>query len=981
MPDITFSKSDFPLWLGGDGNITVHANIPQIDQPLPTSATNLVSVDFGVTGNQAFTFGEPNNIKLGIKAGTKTRLAAFWPTSDADDLAILAQHGLDTYFASHPDNLILGLLIDAEAAVNAAGSFTYSVLTAGATLDAGGAAAYAYLHPYVKSQAFSQIAKDFFGGLQLPASIRSSLPAGEAISFDYNGYLKIGAGLSVGYELKGSPSFAIGQLQLSEHYDLSVVGKLSLTAGIAGEFSVEVRSAENADGTLMTGWVRVIVRKKRSSQFGIAADVNVDASSQLQGLPDSGKEFLGALLGVQAKNWLNLFSRIEQLSDFTAVQQELDSLAKEFLNEYLGKAFDELSTTEFASFLQTVQTVVNSYENLDNSAVTLFDKYFNKLGVLTAKLNQLAALTSWSQLKGEINNELWDVVQQLTDGDPLGWILGKVEIRGPNGQPVTVPSLQQLEAKVQQALALIQNDAHSEIRKVIALAKAGFGLDGFFQQLNQIDSIPKLKALAEQKLDGFVERLIGKAVRQMSNSELGKAVTRIHQVLASVQDFENKLYNQFKTAANQSLTLSLHAEYDRASTRDALVDMFINVSTDQGKQLMQAAGKGDFQDALSEYRPDLVRLNQGLLTHSITKSSSFNINVIGWHGGWHYQGLDSVIVNAQQQIIPEENGALSVYSTIDMTQERQRQRTSQTVLTNLLLRFVGESHGVLAFDKENQDYLIDAITGMSASYELSFTNQQTKRAQLQYYLSFASDFDLANQGADNLLLLFPPVTPGADNYGPVTVEYQVRYTELALRRLFSAPFDVPTARQIMRKLVFANYVRDPDLSDLGWCYWTSGIYPIWKQGQAQFTNTLQPRQFSPLDASPFAQIPTPSNAVLQPIQLQTLSTLYYIEDNLIAGLKALDSLVHSGQIKPQAFENALGNIGSALQKLESFSNGVNTVFGLFDQLVRQQSPAPEARISSLDVRSTVAGQTVEKIFITGVSVPEIPKLASVATAP
>jgi hypothetical protein len=626
--------------------------------------------------------------------------------------------------------------------------------------------------------------------------------------------------------------------------------------------------------------------------------------------------------------------------------------------------------TEFAGFLQTVQKVVNSYENLDNSAITLFDRYFTKLDVLTSKLNQLAALKSWGQLKGEINNDLWDVVQQLTGGDPLGWILGQIQIPGPNGQPVTGPSLQQLADRVKQTQSLIQDDAHSEIRKLITLAKSSFGLDGFFQQLNQIDSIPKLKALAEEKLGDFVERLLGKTIDQMSNSELGKAVTRIHQVLASVQGFEDKLYAQFKTAANQSVSLDLHAEYNRSTAQDSLIDLLINVSTPQGQQLLQAAGRGDFYSALSSYQPDLVRLNKGLLTHSITKASSFSINVVGWHGGWHYQGMDSVIVNTQQQIVPESNAALTVYSTIDMTQERQRKRMGETVLTNLLLRFIGESHGILAFDKENQDYLIDAITGMSASYELSFTNQQTTKARLQYYLSFAYDFGLLNQGAtlNNLLPLLPPVSAGVDDYGLVTVDYQVRYAEPALRKLFSAPFDEADARRIMRKLVLASYVRHADLSDLGWCYWTSGIYDLWKQGQAQFTNHSQ-LEFRPIDSSPFAQISGPPKANLKQAQLQVLSTLYYIEDDFIAGLKALNSLIHRGQISPPAFENALGSIGSALKEFENFSDAVNAVFGLFDQLVQQQTPAVEVRVSSMDLQSTIAGKTVEKVFLAGVAFP------------
>jgi hypothetical protein len=416
--------------------------------------------------------------------------------------------------------------------------------------------------------------------------------------------------------------------------------------------------------------------------------------------------------------------------------------------------------------------------------------------------------------------------------------------------------------------------------------------------------------------------------------------------------------------------LALHAEYNRSTAQDALIDLFINISTAQGQQLLQAAGRGDYYSALSSYQPNLVRLNKGLLTHSITKASSFSVNVVGWHGGWHYQGMDSVIVNTRQQIVPETNAALTVYSTIDMTQERERKRMSETVLTNLLLRFIGESHGVLAFDKENQAYLIDAITGMSASYELSFTTQQTTKARLQYYLSFASDFGLVGQGAtlNNLLPLLPSVNAGADDYGPMTVDYRVRYTEPALRKMFSVPFVELDARRIMRKPVLASYIRDVGLSDLGWCYWTSGIYDLWKQGQAQFTNHSQ-LQFHSIDSSPFAQISEPPSTTLQHVQLQVLSTLYYIEDDFIAGLKALDALLHGGQIRPSAFENALGSIGSALKRFESFSNAVNSVFCLFDQLVRQQAPVGEQRVSSMDLQSTIAGRTVEKVFLAGVALP------------
>jgi hypothetical protein len=964
VADINLTKTGLPFLLSGNGTLTVHATVPALNQQLTPSDTDLLSADFCGAGDQTFTFGAADTIKLGIKAQSKNHLYALWPTSSTDRLQILDAHGLSDFFTKHPDQMLLVLDLEASASANVSGSFQYTVLTASATLDAGGNVSYVYLRPYLQSTTVDTMIPDFFANLCLPAQVTTSLPVGQVIAFEYGGYLKFGAGLSVGYEMKGSPSFEIGQLQLSEHYDLSVIGKLGVNAQIAGNFQVEVRSSDggHAPGT---NWARVIVTKTRSSAFQIAADVNVDASSDLQGLPDTGDEFLEALLGLRAKNWVNMLARVRELSDINALQTELDNLAKQYITEYVSKAFDALSTTEFATLLEDVQKVVDSYQNLGNEAVSLFDRYFNKLDVLTAQLNKLAALTSWDQLVGENDGELWTVLRQLTGGDPLGWILGQIQIKDASGNPITIPSLKQLQTLVQNTLDLIQKDAHAEIRKVIDLAKASFGLDGFINDLSQVDSIPKLKALADQKLGAFIERLLGKAIDQLKNSEIGQALDQIHKTLVAINTFEGKVYAKFQDAMHQSFSFQLHAEYNRASENDALIDLEINLDSDVGRKLMQAASCGDFQDVLASYQPDLVQLNSGTLTHKVTKDTSFTVNVLGWHGGWHYQGLDRVIVQTDQQIVAEKNGGITVYSTLDLTDEHTRQTTTSKVQTNFLLRFLGESHRILKFDPDNQQYLIDAITGMAASYDLSFSDTKTPKSRLAYYLSVANEFGLAAEGAtvDNLVLLLPTTKPAVDDFGPMTVAYDVRYTDDALRRLFGSKPDESTIRQIARSVVLASYVKHPEFVNLGWCYWTQGIYNSWKDGQAAFTNHLSAVEFHPIDPSPFAQ-PEPASAVLQPSELHVLSTLFFIEDDLVAGLQSLDSLMNQGEISPHDFEAALRRIGSALQELSNFSEGVNTIFAIFDQLVTSQTSSPDARLSSLTITSQVGTQQVTKVFLT-----------------
>jgi hypothetical protein len=288
---------------------------------------------------------------------------------------------------------------------------------------------------------------------------------------------------------------------------------------------------------------------------------------------------------------------------------------------------------------------------------------------------------------------------------------------------------------------------------------------------------------------------------------------------------------------------------------------------------------------------------------------------------------------------------------------------------------------VLKFDPQNQQYLIDVITGMAASYDLSFSDTKTPKSRLAYYLSIANDFGLVAAGAtvDDLVPLLP-TKPGVDDFGPVTAEYQVRYTDEALRRLFGAKMDESTVRQIARSVVLASYVKHIELVNIGWCYWTQGIYNSWKEGQAAFTNHFSSVEFHGIDPSPFAQ-PAPASVVLEPSQLQVLSTLFFIEDDLVAGLQALDSLMNKGEISPHDFESALNRIGSALQKLANFSQGVNTIFAIFDQMVGLQTSAPAARISSLTITSQVGTRQVTKVLLAMPSAEGKPALHLVPPRP
>jgi hypothetical protein len=964
MADITLKKTDIPFWFSGDGTLDVRVGVSDPTQPLPASDQDLLSLSFNASGSKPLTVGGLDSFKFGISAESAVALTPLWASSSAERLKKLDDYGLTGYFspgAHHADRVLLLLTVGASADANVEAKFKYWNLSASAELKAGADGNYALIRSYPRDTPVGQLVRDFLGSLRLPANVAAPLAEDEVIAFEYGGYVNFKGSVGVGYEISGAPSFEVNQLQFVEKYKLSLMASLGLESRLAGQFKIEVRPGSK------NGWAHVVLRKSRSKFFSVAADVSVLGDLEQEGLPESADDFLSAVIGLKSKNWLNLFQQVKDLSDFEQLEARLDKLAKSFIEKYTGKAFEALADkTKLDEAVALVQKVIEEYNGVGDRAVGLFDKYFDAAtGAIDERLSAavefVKGLTSLDQLKGQVDPVVWDVVNQLTDGDPLSWLLGKVEVGGE-----TLNSLDELKERADKVIQLIRDKAHEEIRELIKLAKSQFPLDKFIQELDGLDWV-KLKGLADKRLVGFVERLIGVSVEKLSNSDLGKVVSRLHEVFVAIDRFKETFYDKVRQALTQSFSFKLHAAYSRATENQALMDFEIDLTTARGKELMKRAGQGDFADVLAAYDSGVVVLNEGLLTHKVTRENALSVNIVGWHLGWHYQALDRIITEAEQRILTDD-GHLTVVTTMTMQKERERKRNGERVYTNLLLRFIGESRGVLEFDKQNQIYLVDAIKGMSASYDLVFQDPSTTPQELAQYLSFADDFGLASSDDAAEAALEPLLpTDAQGGFGDISVTYKVRFTEDGLRTLFTKPFgaaDEAFLRRTLRLLLLANYVnKGPFLAARGWCYWTPGIRDVWAQGQAAFTNHSS-LTFSPIAPSPFKNLTAPSSVTLNRTELFQLSTLYFIEEDMVKGTRKLSGLVQAQQkLNPRDFEKALSDFGSALKNYDNFDEGTNTVFALFDRLIQRESAGRPFRNSSLEIKSKLEGKTVTKMLI------------------
>ena len=150
--------------------------------------------------------------------------------------------------------------------------------------------------------------------------------------------------------------------------------------------------------------------------------------------------------------------------------------------------------------------------------MALFDKYFDPVqktvdARLAQALRKIEQATTWQGLKAQVQVDaggiLWSALQQLTDGDPFGWMAGA---QAPQ-------SLEELRARAKKGLDLIESQAHEQLRRLIALAKTEFPLDRFLTQLDDVTDFDKLQAKANETLTAFVERVMGKAIGAVASWE------------------------------------------------------------------------------------------------------------------------------------------------------------------------------------------------------------------------------------------------------------------------------------------------------------------------------------------------------------------------------------------------------------------------------------------------------------------------------
>src|SRR5262249_51633190 len=229
----TFKKS----FLSGDGQLELQSDqdiwltlIATGGKFLP-NINRIAVVNFKFAHEGKFRLGREGGMRLSVGAGGRHEIRLVW--ADGDDEALKAL-GLDEFFDE--EEIYGGLVFKAHGDLRADARFPGGTLSATFGTGAGDEVAYERFKAYDAESSAKEILGDLLAGARLPQQVDSiaEIPEpGEALITRFGGYLKLKAGMNWGYEMTGSRSIELNQLNLDLDYELRMMAAVAVGYSLA----------------------------------------------------------------------------------------------------------------------------------------------------------------------------------------------------------------------------------------------------------------------------------------------------------------------------------------------------------------------------------------------------------------------------------------------------------------------------------------------------------------------------------------------------------------------------------------------------------------------------------------------------------------------------------------------------------------------------------------------------------------------------
>jgi hypothetical protein len=942
-------------FLGGDGQIEIHSDqdgwtpLFRGDAPFTNKVDRVADVKFSLGTSREMTLGGPGSLKLGLSGsvGAMHQIQLIWADAPVEP-------GLTRGLKPGENDVLVRLLFQGKADASAKGSAPVGPLAATFGVTAGGSMTYELLQLRPAATPARTILGELFGRLRLPQQVTDidSIPTpGEVIATRFSGYLTLNGQLNYGYSMTGSREIEVGKLNLDLDYALRLAAGLTAAYSLAGEFDIEARAGSSP------GFVRFVVHKSRDASFNFAADFGAVAEVHLKGLPNTADEFLIKAFGAHVERGVTLFAKARKYSSVEELEKAAGKLLKGAIHEWsprlTGKA---LSNGTLNEYLSKALEVIDEYNNVDQRLIHLYEDFLDKrVGNLTDILDRLAKAGSADELKELAGAEGWDLIKRLAGTQLYDILLDPAAFTAFSGL-------------VRQAKELVASPGRQAIRDLVQSFKGSFPLDSVLKQLNGIKTPQDLANLADEKLQGVAEQLLGKAFEQI-RADAGKDLAELRAALEKVDSFKQKYYEKLKDVTRRSFESQLHFAFARASASEELLDVEVDVSTAEGGALAARAAGGDFAELLARFDSKLVRIHKGVFTHSMSTSTHIQVNLFGYGA----EGLTQVLQNTEEALEAHDGGLLHIYTTKTQIDERKKHGGELTASTFLI------ATTATALQPEgSREFLIRTLPKMSAQYELLKEDDKTKPEEMRQILDLATLTGiLPNREAflDELRTEFP------SGLGKVSARYVVRYGGDAVAAAFHLD-DGPkrealraVASGAMRTFIGARYIgmRPTDAAaTLGFAYLDPRTFDLFRElgSGAAFANSRMtvtlPGWFTKGG---------PQRVELSAPIKQVLFTLFSIEREFIKRLATLDETI-------DALRDGLRGVSSdelnrQVRKFIEMSDDLNdfrenAFFAIFDRLAMAGSGGKALRQSALVLEITPAGgQKVTKVLTAAAQRPEI----------
>ena len=960
MSNIPVSSKTFTRgFLGGNGTLEVTPSTAAAAAFLPGKAfpdgtRDLVVANVGV-GTPSLRFGSAASFECtsSLAASAGLTLRVFQPGDD-EPIQVAAP-------AAQVPRDKLGALFQVQADAKAAGTVPIpgpAGFSFGLSASAGGHVQFARYRVYERTQPAGPMLLDLLSDLRLPhdRGMPDAIPEpDEVVQFSYGGFLELGAALNWGYSLTGSEGFELRDIAASAEYALTAKAALSLNYRLAGDFAMTLRR-----GTA-PGCVRLIVQKNRERRTQFAADFDLDTGYQIDGLPETPDEFLGAFLGADVTSAVGVFEKALGSRDSGALGEAVGKLMSGVLQKLTRKWLQSaLDAGSLEGFLDALQTAVAAYRSIDDRIVAVVTELYEKASApdgnaIERALASIASFTKPEDLAKLKDPSVWSLAQRLSGGDLFAAAFGDE-----HGPFATV------KATAAKTLELLRSPAFQRLRDFIDAVKGALPLDGLVDRLGQVATPDGLANLADATLQGLVERVVGRSFESLHPADLPVAFKELRDTVAKLDAFRTRFQDTIRQALEQSVSLHVNAAYTRAGEDRALLDLEIDVRSDEGRALFQQAVSGRLREVFVAARGGaVVRVNEAALSHELTQSSQLQINVLGWR----YKRLVEVVASSEHSLKAHEGGLVQVFTTTASIKEATETRTER-LQSNFVLRMAGESAGPLA-DDATRRFVVRTLERMSVTYDILQSDAVTDAQELAGYLALGEQLKLVPPGLlADLRQQFPT------GFGKVEARYVVRYDEQAVRDAFVALSPdrvVAIARTTARRLVSSCFVQSRErafLAAVGLAYADSGIASIYydrggllQLAQSDIKVTL------PAAVTGSGPAVDRIGPAARDKRNDVLGRLFTNEDVLSSRLAALDRALEDARLGRKAVTvDDLEDVGRALATAAADMNelgGPNAFFAVVDALVAEGAGAGR-RQSALVLEITPAGgQKVTKVFMQG----------------